>query len=119
MQNGQDVRVVTEAGRVVKFKVAEVLFDDDDKQARVGQGRFEKDATRWSEVLVVRTEAGGIAIRWATRTRWQGENDSEEWFTFPDEGEAAVALAARAGEDRLSREALRECGWWDRVAFAV
>jgi hypothetical protein len=80
-----------------------------------GHSGIPRDATRWHELLIVRTVRGAIAMRDAYRTRWQGEHDSETWMLAASETEAAKLLAdAVAGEGKvdayLAKRALQALG---------
>ena len=125
MQNGQTVRVMID-GKPRKITVAAVLYDEDDRQDQVGQGRFAKDANRWNELLILRTSRGAVAIRGSWVTRWQGESDRIAWgLAADDEGAARILAAAAAGQESeeglgigadLARHALKTLGWFDLVA---
>lgn len=132
MQNGQTVRAVIN-GKARTFVVAEVLSEEDNRDLMCGHSGIQRDATRWQELLIVRTAKGAIALRSAYRTRWQGEHGSETWALAASDDAAARLLADAAagtkeGEEfdpadpfdpLLAKRALKDLDWWDLVAEEV
>lgn len=116
MEKGAVLRFSNQNDHPVVCTIAEVLCDLDDKSRQTNNG-IARDATRWNEITVARTVRGKIVVKRAYRTRWQGERDSVTWCVYADVTSAACALADSG--DRLDKEALEECGWWDNVAEAA
>lgn len=125
MKVGTTVRVVV-AKKPVTFVVADILFEHHDKHSRVGNGQPAHDATRWAELLVVKTTKGRIALRASWETKWQGERPCYAWTVLPDEAAAAKflesVLAMKHEEEpwgncvNVAQCALKDLEWWDGIA---
>jgi hypothetical protein len=120
VHTGRTLREVAEGGKIIRATVAEVLWQDDDREDRVGAGKPYTDATRWAELAVVKTAKGAILLMWAEVSCWQGERDTILWSGPHDKAKAAELLAAKAAEGNWNAEkALEDLDWWDGVAEEV